>query len=96
MKNPNTESVFLFNQMKNIFRFKLKTLHISIVYRKSLLLSLLLEQLNPELFFKVNRQLIVNIMAIKKIHSYFKGKLVIETKPGQKEKIIVGKDKTLD
>jgi len=92
MKNPNTESVFLFNQMKNIFRFKLKTLHISIVYRK----SLLLEQLNPELFFKVNRQLIVNIMAIKKIHSYFKGKLVIETKPGQKEKIIVGKDKTLD
>jgi len=92
MKNPNTESVFLFNQMKNIFRFKLKTLHISIVYRK----SLLLEQLNPELFIKVNRQLIVNIMAIKKIHSYFNGKLVIETKPGQKEKIIVGKDKTLD
>jgi two-component system response regulator LytT len=51
------------------------------------------EQLNPELFFKVNRQLIVNIMAIKKIHSYFQGKLVIETKPGHTEKIIVGKDK---
>lgn len=51
------------------------------------------EQLNPELFFKVNRQFIININAIKKIHSYFQGKLVIDTKPAHSEQIIVGKDK---
>jgi DNA-binding LytR/AlgR family response regulator len=51
------------------------------------------EQLDPELFFKVNRQFTININAIKKIHSYFQGKLVINTKPAHSEEIIVGKDK---
>ena len=56
-------------------------------------LESLKEQLSPDDFFKVNRNFIVNIDAIKKIHLYFQGKLVIETKPSHNEKIIIGKDK---
>jgi two-component system response regulator LytT len=51
------------------------------------------EQLDPEKFFKVNRQIIININAIEKINSYFQGKLVINTIPEHSEKIIIGKDK---
>ncbi|MBI9070131.1 MAG: response regulator transcription factor [Melioribacteraceae bacterium] len=65
-------------------------------YPISYSLENLKEQLNPEHFFKVNRQLIINISAIKKIHSYFQGKLVIETNSKHTEKIIVGKDKAAD
>jgi two-component system, LytTR family, response regulator len=56
-------------------------------------LQKLAEQLDPDLFFKVNRQLIINMNSIQKIHSYFQGKLVIKTKPAHTEQIIVGKDK---
>ncbi len=50
-------------------------------------------QLNPESFFKVNRQIIINIDTIKKIHSYFNGKLKLETQPTHSEDIVIGKDK---
>jgi two-component system response regulator LytT len=35
----------------------------------------------------------VNIDAIKRVHSYFNGKLKLEIEPSHKEDIIVGKDK---
>lgn len=53
----------------------------------------LIEQLNPEQFFKINRQFIVNMEAIEKVNMYFGGKLIVQTKPQHSEKIIVGKDK---
>jgi DNA-binding LytR/AlgR family response regulator len=53
----------------------------------------LMEQLSPEQFFKINRQFIVSIDAIHKVHSSFQGKLVLETKPEHSEDILVGKDK---
>ena len=51
------------------------------------------EQLDPGAFFKINRQFIINIDAIKRVHSYFQGKLKLETKPSHSDDIIVGKDK---
>ncbi len=51
------------------------------------------EQLHPDNFFKINRQFIVNIEAIKRVHSYFNGKLKLEIKPLHAEDIIIGKDK---
>jgi len=51
------------------------------------------EQLNLEHYFKVNRQIIINIEAIKRVHSYFQGKLKLETQPSHSEDIVVGKDK---
>ena len=59
-------------------------------------LESLKEQLNPENFFKINRQFIINIDSIEKIHTYFQGKLVIDTKPRHSEKIIIGKDKAAE
>ncbi|MFT4662183.1 MAG: two-component system response regulator LytT [Patiriisocius sp.] len=52
------------------------------------------EQLNPDFFFKVNRQIIINIESIKRVHSYFNGKLKLETQPSHSEDIVIGKDKT--
>lgn len=51
------------------------------------------EQINPEVFFKVNRQMIINIESIKRVHSYFNTKLKLETQPTHSEDIIIGKDK---
>lgn len=56
-------------------------------------LQSLREQLDPNKFFKVNRQVIINIDIIKKVHSYFNGKLKLETQPSHSEDIIIGKDK---
>ncbi len=56
-------------------------------------LQSLKEQLHPEKFFKVNRQIIINIDVIKRVHSYFNGKLKLETQPSHAEDIIIGKDK---
>ena len=56
-------------------------------------LESLKEQLNPDIFFKINRQFIVNIDAIKRVHSYFNGKLKLEIEPSYAQDIVVGKDK---
>lgn len=56
-------------------------------------LESLKEQLHSDKFFKINRQFIVNINAIKRVHSYFNRKLKLEIKPPHTKDIIVGKDK---
>lgn len=65
-------------------------------YPINLSLENLKEQLNPEYYFKINRQIIINIEAIKRVHSYFSGKLKLETKPEHSEEILVGKDKAAE
>lgn len=59
-------------------------------------LESLSDQLNPEKFFKINRQFIVNLDAIEKINMYFGGKLTLQTRPEHSEKIIIGKDKAAE
>lgn len=39
------------------------------------------EQLDKHSFFRANRQLIINIKAVEKAESYFKGRLLLRTKP---------------
>lgn len=56
-------------------------------------LESLKEQLNPDDFFKVNRNFIVGMGSIKKVNSYFSGKLTLELQPAHRERIIIGKDK---
>lgn len=51
------------------------------------------KELNPEMFFRVNRQYILNIEAIHRVENWFNGKLVIKTKPANSEKIIVSREK---
>ncbi|MCU0353374.1 MAG: LytTR family DNA-binding domain-containing protein [Cytophagales bacterium] len=50
--------------------------------------------LDPKIFFRLNRQLIAHLEAIKKICLHFNKRLKIEMTPPLKEEIIVSKEKT--
>ncbi|MCP4147305.1 MAG: LytTR family transcriptional regulator, partial [bacterium] len=58
-----------------------------------LTLDRLEEQLDPERFFRVNRQFIVNINAVAKVHTFFNGKLILETEPKYVEKLTISREK---
>ena len=49
--------------------------------------------LDPDRFFRTNRQTIVSVQAIQKIESYFLGKVVVKVIPPFKDKIIVSREK---
>jgi two-component system LytT family response regulator len=50
-------------------------------------------ELNPEIFYRVNRQFIINRNAVANIKFYFNGKLIINTNPPSSERIVVSKAK---
>lgn len=54
----------------------------------------LITMLNPQLFFHVNRKLIIHIDAAKEIHPYFKGRLKLVLQPAIDEEVIVSSQKT--
>ena len=56
-------------------------------------LDRLSEQLDPDLFFRANRQTIVHIKAIVRIAPYFQHRILIYTRPEFKEKILVSREK---
>ena len=56
-------------------------------------LDRLMEQLNPDIFFRSSRQPVISINAIERIESYFLGKAILHVKPPFKDKIIVSRDK---
>lgn len=58
-----------------------------------LTLEKLEEQLDPDSFFRANRQTILNIDAITRIEPYFLGKIAVHTNPECKETILVSKGK---
>lgn len=51
-------------------------------------------QLDPSMFFRLNRQYITSLNAIEKISQYFNGKLKVNLKPIQEGEIIVSRAKT--
>jgi len=52
------------------------------------------KDLEPSLFYRVNRKYLVNIAAIKKIKSYPKSKLQIELTPPVAEEVIISQENT--
>ncbi len=50
-------------------------------------------EIDPSIFYRVNRQLIVNRNAISNIKYYFNGKLIVNTSPKFEERIVVSKAK---
>jgi DNA-binding LytR/AlgR family response regulator len=56
-------------------------------------LSQLEEQLQPNLFFRINRHLMVNIEAITKVHTWLGGRLKLEIKPTTTAETIVSRDR---
>lgn len=65
-----------FNKKENIIDFTLDGLE---------------EELNPDKFFRINRQILVNIESIEKIEDYFNGKLILKTIPPIGEPITVSR-----
>lgn len=80
------EAHFVFDR-KNAFRFSQPS---RFVFRD---LDKLMEQLDPDKFFRTNRQTIINIESIVKIEPYFQNKVIVHIKPEHKEKILVSKEK---
>lgn len=50
-------------------------------------------ELDPNVFFRVNRQYITNIEAIRKTEQWFHGKLLLKVEPVHDEEITVSRDK---
>ncbi|HEY0741545.1 MAG TPA: LytTR family DNA-binding domain-containing protein [Chryseosolibacter sp.] len=51
------------------------------------------KQLNPNLFFRINRKFIVKLESIKKIESYFNSRYVLKLLPDIDEEVIVARDR---
>lgn len=58
-----------------------------------LTLDRLTEQLDPDVFYRANRQIILNVNSIEKIEPFFQNKIVVHTQPQFKEKILVSREK---
>ncbi|MBO6525273.1 MAG: response regulator transcription factor [Balneolaceae bacterium] len=59
-------------------------------------LSELEEILDPKQFFRLNRQFITHIEAIKELEPYFKGQVTVHITPSVDEEIIISRSKTPD
>lgn len=57
-------------------------------------LSELEEILDPEIFFRLNRQFITNVKAVKDLEPYFKGQVTVNLIPPVEEEIIISRNKT--
>jgi DNA-binding LytR/AlgR family response regulator len=54
------------------------------------------QQLDPEKYYRANRQFVINFKAIKMVHKYHKGKLLIELVHKTDEPITVSSEKATD
>lgn len=63
-------------------------------YRLPLTMQDLEEQLDPSLFFRLNRQYIAHIDSIRKISYFFSSKLIVRIKGCDEDNIVVSKEKS--
>lgn len=79
--------IILIENTVSVFTFQNKT------YSLNTSLDDLMKELDNEIFYRANRQFIVNINAIENIWIYGRNQLRIDTKPGCSEPIIISKNK---
>jgi two-component system response regulator LytT len=94
----SNESFFYLAIEQIAFFYSIQGITLAVTFEKreypiNFSLESLKEQIDPDIFFKVNRQVIINIQAIKRVYSYFDVKLKLETQPTHSEDIVIGKDK---
>ena len=93
IKVVETENVaFFYSKEKNTFLCSADQRHYPVEYSLDQLESLL----NPELFFRVNRQCIIQFKSINKIYILSKSRIKIETVPSSDEEILVSSARTSD
>jgi two-component system response regulator LytT len=54
----------------------------------------LVDLLNPERFFRANRQFIVTFESIAEIHPYFKGRIKLNLQPKTEEEVVISSERT--
>ena len=52
------------------------------------------DMLDPAIFFRANRQFIININAIAEIHPYFKGRVKLNLEPQQEAELVISAEKS--
>ena len=52
--------------------------------------------LDPGLYFRINRQFIVKLKSIEKIHSYFNGRLKLNLNPASETEVIISRERVAD
>jgi two-component system, LytTR family, response regulator len=78
LKMVETENIaFFWAREKNVF---LSTFDRNI-YPVDFSLDKLKEQLNPEIFFRINRKMIINLKAIMQMHSYSRSRIKLDLSP---------------
>lgn len=75
------------NKMTYAVNFKSET------FQVELPLNTLIDQLDPDTFFRANRQVIINIKSVVKIEPYFAGKISVTTHPKSPVQVIVSREK---
>ncbi|OEK06353.1 LytR/AlgR family response regulator transcription factor [Roseivirga misakiensis] len=58
-------------------------------------LDQLINELNPKEFFRINRQFIVSLNAVKEIHSYFNSRLLLTLEPNTDTEVVVSRERVL-
>lgn len=51
------------------------------------------QMLDPQKFYRINRQFIGHLQSIQRIHTYFNGRLKLQLQPEPEEEVIVSRDK---
>ncbi|WP_343560224.1 LytTR family DNA-binding domain-containing protein [Sphingobacterium sp.] len=89
-KTIQVEDIQYFYSEFKLTHAKLKCAAVEIVPQT---LEELEQQLNPKVFFRANRQFIIHIDAIKRLHNHFNGKLKVEIKQSEDVEILVSREK---
>lgn len=109
-KRKNYKTTFLVShrdeliplKIENIAYFKIDTGVVKAVTTDNKVFSIndkledIEEELDSQLFHRVNRQFIINKDSVVNLKTYFNGKLIVEVKPGSEQRIVVSKAKAAE
>lgn len=82
---------FIYSENKMTYAINFK----GATFQVELPLNTLVEQLDPDTFFRANRQIIINIKSVVKIEPYFAGKISVTTHPKSPVQAIVSREKSV-
>jgi DNA-binding LytR/AlgR family response regulator len=66
------------------------------VYYLDYILDELEEMLSPKTFFRVNRQYLLHVKAVKDIHTYFNSKLKLTLQPPADDEVLVSRERAIE
>ena len=90
MLSIRSEDIVCFHTKHGVVHINTKSAK---TYLSDYTLDDLMKQLNPDVFFRANRQFIVNAEFINLVHKHFKGKLLVELFSFSEEQILISSEK---